>query len=372
MWYDVITRQNDFIHKHDIISQHDGLAMGAPSGLIAEFFLQHADNRHLARLSHKHRIIDYFMYVDDILLIYDPNHSDIHSIQTDFNALHPNLHFTAEVERDNTINYLDISIHKTPHELKASIYRKPTFTDSIIPYTSNHPTQQKYAAVRFLSNSLNSHGLQEQTYKQELNVIHNILYNNSLPITPPNQPPNNTTRQQLTQSSRHKWATFTYIGKETLYITNTFKHTDLKIAFRTNNTIENLLKQRNRIPNKFSSSGVYKLTCPDCHKAYVGQTGRQFYTRYREHKGAFYHNCRTSNFAQHLHDNAHSFGPIDNIMQVLHHHKKEAHLNTIERFYIHIEHTAGNHLNDDHTVFPNRIFDTLIKPSTSSSHPNID
>jgi len=81
--------------------------------------------------------------VDDILLIFDPNHSDIQSILTDFNTLHPNLNFTAEIERDNTINYLDISIHKTLHELKASVYRKPTFTDSIIPYNSNHPTQHK-------------------------------------------------------------------------------------------------------------------------------------------------------------------------------------------------------------------------------------
>jgi hypothetical protein len=30
MWYDAITKQNYFAHNHDIISQHDGLAMGAP------------------------------------------------------------------------------------------------------------------------------------------------------------------------------------------------------------------------------------------------------------------------------------------------------------------------------------------------------
>jgi len=156
--------------------------------------------------------------------------------------------------------------------------------------------------------------------------------------------------------------------EETLYITNVLKHTDLKIAFRTNNTLENLLKQRGPIPDKFSSSGVYKLTCPDCQKAYVGRIGRQFYTRYKEHMSAFYLNSRTSNFAQHLQDNGHSFGPIDNIMQVVHPHKKGTHLNTIERFHTHIEHTAGNHLNDEHTIFPNRIFDTLIKPSYPPSH----
>ena len=31
--------------------------------------------------------------------------------------------------------------------------------------------------------------------------------------------------------------TFTYIRKETTFITNLFKNTDIKIAFRTNNTI---------------------------------------------------------------------------------------------------------------------------------------
>jgi len=36
-------------------------------------------------------------------------------------------------------------------------------------------------------------------------------------------------------------------------------------------------------------------------------------------------------------------------------------LNTLERFHIHTEFTANNHLNENQTVFPNTIFDTLIK-----------
>jgi hypothetical protein len=61
------------------------------------------------------------------------------SIVTDFNTLHPNLKFTAEMEHNNTINFVDTTIHKTQDNIKISIYRKPTFTDTIIPYTSNHP-----------------------------------------------------------------------------------------------------------------------------------------------------------------------------------------------------------------------------------------
>jgi len=56
-----------------------------------------------------------------------------------------------------------------------------------------------------------------------------------------------------------------------------------------------------------------------------------------------------------------SFETIENTMQILHHHKKGAHLNTIEWYYIHAEHTANNHLNYEHTIFPNKIFDTLLK-----------
>jgi hypothetical protein len=200
MSYDAITTQN-YSHNH-IISQHDALALGAPSsGLIAELFLQNMENVHLARLSHKHGIIDYFRYVDGILLIFDPELTDIQAILTDFNTSHPNLHFTAETERDNTINYLDISI-QNPHNLITSIYRNPTFTDSITPYSSNHPKQHKYADVKFLYNRLNSYGLQEEEYKQELNIIHNILHKSFL-ITPQKHPRNNTTQQSTQMGNLH-------------------------------------------------------------------------------------------------------------------------------------------------------------------------
>jgi len=81
-------------------------------------FLQHMEQTHLAHVATKHKIIEYFRYVDDILLIYDSNHTDIQEILTDFNTIHPNLKFTAETESDNRINYLDITIHRTPTDWK--------------------------------------------------------------------------------------------------------------------------------------------------------------------------------------------------------------------------------------------------------------
>ena len=98
---------------------------------------------HLAHLTHKHRIMSYCRYVDDILLILDSTHSSKQMILDDFNALHPKLQFTAETERDHTLNYLDISIHRTPTNIKTAIYRKPTFMDTTNPYTSIYPTYHK-------------------------------------------------------------------------------------------------------------------------------------------------------------------------------------------------------------------------------------
>jgi hypothetical protein len=132
-WYDIITKQNYFTNNKDILIQNDGLAMGTlSSGLIAKFFLQHIEHLHLARLSTKDRIINYFWYVDHILMIFDSNHPNIQTILDDFNTLHlhPKLKFTAEMEMNNTINYLDITIHTTPSNWRTSIYRKPTFTDT--------------------------------------------------------------------------------------------------------------------------------------------------------------------------------------------------------------------------------------------------
>ena len=151
------------------------------------------------------------------------------------------------------------------------------------------------------------------------------------------------------------------MGKETSYITNVFRQTELKIAFRTNHTIGNLLRHKNLTSDKFSLLGMYKLTCPDCNKAYGGQTGRRFSIHYNQHKKAFHNNTHTCSFAQHLHEHAHSLGLIDKMKQVLHHHKKGAHLNTVERFYIHAKYITNNHLNDNQSIFPNIIFDPLLK-----------
>jgi hypothetical protein len=236
-------------------------------------------------------------------VIFDTLHMNINTIIDDFNSIHPNIQFTDETEQDNRINYLDIAIHRKRTHINISIFRKPTHTDTLIPYTSNHPAQQKYAAIKFLYNRLNSYQLHNEEYQQE-NIIHNILYNNCVPLqNHTHKRQQNYTKNQKSSKELHlhnppkKWCTFTYIGKETLLITKIFKQANLQIAYRTNNTLQKHLSYNSQ-QDKFTQSGIYKLTCPDCNKAYIGQTGRDFYARYNEHKRAFKYNTQHSKFAQ--------------------------------------------------------------------------
>ena len=116
--------------------------------------------------------------------------------------------------------------------------------------------------------------------------------------------------------------------------------------------------------DKYTLSAEYKLTCPDCHKAYVGQTGRSFLERFNEHKSAFKTNSHTSNYAKHILEKSHSSGLIHNTMQILQYYGKSTHLNTIVRYYIYTEFTKNNHLNDEHNIFPIKIFDALLNPTS--------
>jgi hypothetical protein len=58
----------------------------------------------------KHKIIGYFRYVDDILLIYNQNKTNIKEMLAEFNKQQPRIKFTIEKEKHKSINFLDLTI----------------------------------------------------------------------------------------------------------------------------------------------------------------------------------------------------------------------------------------------------------------------
>lgn len=104
--------------------------MGAPTSCIfSEIYLQFLENTKIYDFLIKHRIIGYFRYVDDILIVYKDKITDIHKmLDLLFNDVPPTLSFTIEEAENNSINFLDIYIYKN-NDICFKIYIKLTATD---------------------------------------------------------------------------------------------------------------------------------------------------------------------------------------------------------------------------------------------------
>jgi len=108
-----------------------------------------------------------------------------------------------------------------------------------------------------------------------------------------------------------KWATFTYTSPQI----NLFKHTNVRIAYKCTNTISHLSKPTNKVSllsSPYDRSGIYKLTCMTCDKAYVGQTSRNLKQRYKEHTRYIKNNNPQSAYALHILN--HEYSPIEKTM----------------------------------------------------------
>lgn len=79
---------------------------------------------------------------------------------------------------------------------------------------------------------------------------------------------------------KQKWVTFTYTGNRT--ITRSLKNRNIQIAFKTTNTVGNILVKI-PITNRYDVTGIYKLTWAGCRKSYIGETRCSLSIRYKEH-----------------------------------------------------------------------------------------
>ena len=79
--------------------------------------------------------------------------------------MHEHLEFKLTKEENHITNYLDLSIQRKHNEFQLNIYRKPTFVDITINYTSNHPYRHKMAGFHFYINRM-LHTLNSNTGNQ--------------------------------------------------------------------------------------------------------------------------------------------------------------------------------------------------------------
>ena len=168
-----ITKQNYFTHNNKFYTQIDGVPMGSPiSSILAEIFIHHIEQKYILHNNkHAHKILYWHRFVDDIILLYKGNKRQVENFHKYINSIHPKLKFIIDIEKDNSINFLDLTITKQNNTHMYKIYRKPTTTDMVIRKLSNHPTQHKHAAFNHMLHRLTKIPINKQDYDNELNII---------------------------------------------------------------------------------------------------------------------------------------------------------------------------------------------------------
>ena len=91
----VVLTQNYFTFLSSTYLQNGGLAMGAPiSSIFSEIYLQFLEGTQLLDILIRHKILGYFLYVDDIFVIYNASTTSTQTVVDQFNDTSSKLSFT--------------------------------------------------------------------------------------------------------------------------------------------------------------------------------------------------------------------------------------------------------------------------------------
>jgi len=146
-----------------------------------------------------------------------------------------------------------------------------------------------------------------------------------------------------TNQTQNKWAIFTYHSPIIRKITNLFKQTDIKLAFRNTNTIRQTIRPKLKDNTQgHDKSGIYKLICKTCNKENIGQTSRNLTLTYKEHIRYIKNNDPQSAYALHILQNRHEYGPLEDIMTLIKPIRNANLLIPYEQLLIQTTHKEGN------------------------------
>ena len=89
-------------------------------------------------------------FVDDVYSILKRTH--LENFFQHINNLHQNIKFTMEEESNGELAFLDTLLKRDNGEISVLVYRKSTYTDQYLHYSSHHQTSCKESIVSYLFN----------------------------------------------------------------------------------------------------------------------------------------------------------------------------------------------------------------------------
>jgi hypothetical protein len=365
--------QNYFEFNSKYYKQNDGLAMGSPiSGTLANLYMNHLETTKIMNAENPFfdKIIYWHRYVDDIICLFEGEENQCNELLQYLNSISQKIKFTIEIQKQE-INFMDLTIYKNINKHEFKIFRKPSQTDLIINKNSNHPWQQKMSSFYSMVHRLINVPMSEKYYEEEKRTIKSLAIRNGYASNIVDKIIRKTKNKTLQNNEDNK-KDFICMPHSSILnkaIRKTFQHTQFKVSYRTRNNAFHMIKKfsnkkTQQNTDQYTLPGIYKITCKDCPKYYIGQTGRNFKCRYKEHLQAIKSNnqtSQTSKFAEHILTTDHTYGKLEENLKILSIVKKGEKMNTKEEFFIYTNYTQDkdNILNIMQTQQQNPIFEKI-------------
>ncbi|KAL9982212.1 hypothetical protein ACROYT_G011025 [Oculina patagonica] len=201
--------------------------------------------------------------------------------------------------------------------------RKLTHTDRYLDYNSHHDNKHKAStAATLLHRALNLPNSSEGK-QRELNRVHSALESNGYPSKFIKNIQSNKTRPSTVLSpeelvgtffkmveapeSHKSFASLPYIKGVTEPLTRVLKKHDITVVNKPLTTLQQQFPAPKFRPSLESQTNVvYKIPCSECSWCYIGETGRAFNTRKKEHLRNVKTAAKGSRIANHVWSNNHA------------------------------------------------------------------
>ena len=261
----------------------------------------------------------WYRYVDDCYSLIKKN--AVHSFHQTLNSVDPDISFTVEHESNEQLPFLDSLTIRRNNMIHVTVYRKPTHTDRYLDFNSHHDIRHKISTAKTLFHCAISLPTTDEDRTRELNHISKTLETNGYPkkliSTVRNMKTINKTPTpeelmkeffDLIEPSEKPtgFAVLPYIRGLTEPLTRILNKYDITVTNKALRTLQQQFpSQKFRVSPEQETNVVYQILCADCGWNYIGETGRSFETRKKEHIRNTKKCDKNSNIAKHAWSNSH-------------------------------------------------------------------
>ena len=274
--------------------------MGSPLGpTFANAFLCHYEKIWLDECPLSFKPLVYKRYVDDTFLLFrDPE--QIPKFLAYLNTRHKNIKFTVELEKDNSLPFLDTLLKRNGNQISTSVFRKATFTGLGTNFLSFIPEQFKINSIKtllfrgynicsdwpafhkeieFLKAFFLSNGFPPYLFYKTLRAFLNNFHSNT--------PPSKQTKPTIRYICLPYYGILSFDTRKKFEKILKLAYPDILFRFIFTNpcTIGSQFRHKEQLPSNLMSNIVYMFTCLHCKMRYIGETQRNLSLRIPEHLG---------------------------------------------------------------------------------------